>query len=139
MPTLLDALSARTPRQCDGRSLTPFIEGRSSESWREEAHWEFDFRDASDDTSERALGLALDECNLSVIRSARYKYVHFAGLPPLFFDLQTDPHEFHNLAGDRIHAPLVLEYVQKLISWRMKQEDQTLTHMMASPDGLIIR
>ena len=139
LPTLLGALDLTTPRQCDGRSLSALVTHGKTTSWRSEAHWEFDFRDASDDAAERALNLTLDECNLSVIRSARYKYVHFANLPPLFFDLQTDPHEFHNLANDRVHAPLVLQYAQKLISWRLKHEDQTLSHLMASADGLVER
>jgi len=139
LPTLLDALGAQIPRQCDGRALSTFLAHGKAPAWRSEAHWEFDFRDASDATAEGALGLTIDECNLSVIRSSRYKYVHFAGLPPLFFDLQTDPHEFKNLANDRVHAPLVLQYAQKLISWRQRHEDQTLTHMMATPDGLVSR
>ena len=40
------------------------------------------------------------------------KYVHFTNLPPLFFDLQTDPNEFVNLAGVPSYAPLMLEYAQ---------------------------
>lgn len=139
MPTLLDAIGAEIPRQCDGQALSSFLTRGKAQAWRHEAHWEFDFRDASDAAAERALGLTLDECNLSVVRSERYKYVHFANLPPLFFDLQTDPHEFHNLADDRVHAPLVLEYAQKLISWRQRHEDKTLTHMMATADGLVSR
>ena len=139
MPTLLDAIGAPMPRQCDGHSLSPFLSNGIAHGWWNEAHWEFDFRDASDATAERSLNLSLEECNLSVIRSARYKYVHFANLPPLFCDLQTDPHEFHNLAADRVHAPLVLEYAQKLISWRQRHEDRTLTHLMATPDGLVER
>ncbi len=139
MPTMLGALNAPVPRQCDGSALIPFLEGEGNTKWRHEAHWEYDFRDAGDDAAERTLGLTLDQCNLSVIRSQRYKYVHFANLPPLFFDLQTDPHEFHNLADDRLHAPLVLQHAQKLISWRLAHEDQTLTHMMATADGLLTR
>ena len=139
MPTLLDAFQAPIPRQCDGHALSPLFTPGDVPGWRKEAHWEFDFRDASDDASERALGLTFDECNLSVVRSERYKYVHFAGLPPLFFDLRTDPHEFHNLASDRIYAPLVLEYAQKLITWRLRHEDKTLTHMMATADGIVAR
>lgn len=139
MPTLLEAIGAPIPRQCDGRSLGAFIASGKAQSWRSEAHWEFDFRDAGDDSAERALGLTLDECNLSVIRSERYKYVHFANLPPLFFDLQADPHEFNNLAEDPAYARLVLRHAQKLISWRQRHEDQTLTHMIATSDGLLQR
>jgi len=139
MPTLLEAIGAPVPRQCDGRSLASFITHGKPSAWRSEAHWEFDFRDASDDAAERTLGIALDECNLSVIRSARYKYVHFANLPPLFFDLQSDPHEFKNLADDPAYASLILHHAQKLISWRQRHNDQTLTHMMATSDGLVER
>ncbi len=33
------------------------------------------------------------QCNLAVIRDASFKYVHFAGLPPLLFDLTKHPGE----------------------------------------------
>ena len=139
MPTLLNAIDAPIPRQCDGRSLVPFLSHGSPPNWRTEAHWEFDFRDASDDAAERALVLTLDECNLSVVRSERFKYVHFANLPPLFFDRATDPHEFNNLANDEAYAPFILQYAQKLLSWRQAHDDKTLTHMMATADGLVAR
>jgi hypothetical protein len=34
---------------------------------------------------------------------------------------------------------VALAYAQALISWRLRHEDQTLTHMMASPQGLVSR
>ncbi len=43
MPTLMDAIGAETPIQCDGRSLMPFLHGKASSNWRTQAHWEFDF------------------------------------------------------------------------------------------------
>ncbi len=64
---------------------------------------------------------------MNVIRDARYKYVHFTKLPPLFFDLERDPQEFENRAGDPAYLPLVLEYAQKMLSWRMNHDEQTLT------------
>jgi hypothetical protein len=57
----------------------------------------------------------------------------------LFFDLEKDPGEFVNLAGDASYAPIVLEYAQKLLSWRMNHDEQTLTHIMLSEDGPITR
>jgi len=68
-----------------------------------------------------------------------FKYVHFAALPPLFFDLENDPAELHNLAGDSSYAHLILEYAQKMISWRMINDERTLTHMMVGPSGVIER
>jgi len=137
---MLQAIGAEIPVQCDGISLAPFLDGASSpDKWRSEAHWEFDFRDPADDSAERELGLTMHQCTMNIIRGDRYKYVHFTSLPPLFFDLEKDPGEFVNLAGVAEYAPLVLEYAQKLLSWRMNHDEQTLTHITLSDDGPITR
>jgi arylsulfatase A-like enzyme len=139
LPTMMEAIGAPIPRQCDGLSLAPFLAGRDPAAWREEAHWEFDFRDVGDTTAEDAFGLTLHQCALNVVRGERYKYVHFTKLPPLFFDLQADPGETRNLADDPAHAPLVLAYAQRLLSWRMNHDEQTLTHLSLTESGPISR
>jgi len=140
LPTMMEAIGAAIPLQCDGRALSPFLAGAPAPAtWREEAHWEYDFRDAGDDDAERTFGLTMHQCALNVVRGERYKYVHFAGLPPLFFDLVADPGETRNLADDPAHAPRVLAYAQKLISWRMTHDEQTLTHLALTEDGPISR
>ena len=136
---ILDAFGAPIPGQCDGRSLSPFLAGEAPVAWRDEAHWEFDFRNPLDDTVERTLGLTMDQCALNVVRGERYKYVHFTKLPPLFFDLEADPGETRNLAADPAYAPVVLEYAQKLLSWRMNHDEQTLTHLTLTPNGPVSR
>jgi arylsulfatase A-like enzyme len=139
VPTILDWLGLPPPPQLDGRSLLSFLHGETPSGWREEAHWEYDFRDLRELEPERALGLASDQCALAVIRGARYKYVHFAALPPLFFDLQEDPDELHDRARDSAYQPLVLAHAQKLLSWRMAHEDRTLSHFHLGPGGLVCR
>ena len=139
MPTMLEAIGSPVPAQCDGLSLAPWLAGGAPKVWRDEAHWEFDFRDPSDDDAERNLGLTLHQCALNVVRGEHYKYVHFTKLPPLFFDLGSDPGETRNLAADPTYAPLVLEYAQKLISWRMNHDEQTLTHLALAGDGPVSR
>jgi arylsulfatase A-like enzyme len=140
MPTMLEAIGAPVPVQCDGLSLTPFLaEGSTPAAWRAEAHWEFDFRDPADDHVEAHLGLTLHQCAMNIIRGERYKYVHFTRLPPLFFDLEQDPHEMVNLAQQPAYLPLVLEYAQKLLSWRMNHDEQTLTHIALTEDGVVSR
>jgi arylsulfatase A-like enzyme len=140
LPTMMEAIGAPIPLQCDGRSLAPFVAGEPAPAtWREEAHWEYDFRDAGDDDAERAFGLTMHQCALNVVRGERYKYVHFTKLPPLFFDLAADPGETRNLADDPAHAPRVLAYAQKLLSWRMTHDEQTLTHLALTEDGPISR
>jgi arylsulfatase A-like enzyme len=139
MPTLIDLFDRQIPLQCDGLSLRPFLEGRKPERWRTEAHWEIDFRDVESGQPEKALGIRLHECNLAVIRDEWYKYVHFAALPPLFYDLRKDSDELHNLAGDPVYAGLVLTYAQKMISWRMVNDERTLTGKKVGPGGVMER
>ncbi|MBV9993098.1 MAG: alkaline phosphatase family protein [Alphaproteobacteria bacterium] len=140
MPTLLEALGLHVPVQCDGMALTPFLDGRGApRNWRTEAHWEFDFRNPANDAAERQLGLTLHQCSMNVIRGPRYKYVHFTKLPPLFFDLERDPNEFVDRSRDPDYLPLVLEHAQKLLSWRMNHDEQTLTHIALTDDGPVAR
>jgi arylsulfatase A-like enzyme len=139
LPTMLEAIGAPIPLQCDGMSLAPFLAGRAPPAWREEAHWEYDFRDVGDPTAEETFGLTMHQCLLNVVRGERYKYVHFTKLPALFFDLAADPGETRNLAGDPAHAPRVLAYAQKLLSWRMNHDEQTLTHLALTKDGVLAR
>jgi arylsulfatase A-like enzyme len=74
-----------------------------------------------------------------VVRDERYKYVHFTKLPALFFDLEADPGENRNLANDPAHAPLVLEYAQKLLSWRMNHDERGLGHLTLTESGVVAR
>jgi len=139
MPTILEWLGGEIPRAVDGHSLLPFCRGETPDGWRTEAHYEFDFRDLYYSKPESQLGLHMDECSLSVIQDAHYKYVHFQSLPPLFFDLTEDPGEFHNLARDPAYHDRMLSYAGKMLSWRMRYAERSLTHFAATPDGLLAR
>lgn len=136
MPSILDWLGGEAPRACDGRSVVPFLNGERPANWRTELHYEYDFRDVHYSQPERVLGLSMDQSSLCVVQDEHYKYVHFAALPPLFFDLRTDPHQFVNLAQDPAYAALLRDYAQKALSWRLTHADRTLTHFRSSPHGL---
>ncbi|HYM33589.1 MAG TPA: alkaline phosphatase family protein [Candidatus Cybelea sp.] len=136
VPTILEWLGLPIPRQCDGRSLLPFCTGPAPSDWRNEVHYEFDFRDVFYSKPEAELGIGMDECSLAVVQDEDYKYVHFAALPPLFFDLRNDPGQFRNLAADPAYAGKMRDYAQKMLSWRLTHADRTLTHYRATPRGL---
>lgn len=140
-PTLMDLFGAPIPRQCSGRSLLPFLTGQTPRKWRTEVHWEADFRlmDTAEgyDPPDEALGIDREDCYFSSIRDEQYKYVHFAGLPPLFFDLQNDPDELLNLAEHPDYSERVLEYAQKMLTWRMKNEEPMMTHLFVGLDGVV--
>lgn len=136
MPTMLEWLGGAVPRACDGASLLPFLDGPAPAGWRDALHYEYDFRDVHYSQPERDLGVGMDESSLCVIQDARWKYVHFAALPPLLFDLQADPHQLHDLAAEPSHAATVRDCAQRMLSWRMRHADRTLTHFRSTPAGL---
>ena len=138
MPTILAWLGVGIPAQCDGRSLLPFLHGRAPERWRTEAHMELDFRTGphTGHDIEAALGLEPDECQICIVRGERWKYVHFASLAPLLFDLHNDPWEMHDLAGDAAHQGVILQMAQKMLSWRIRQQEHVLSNLHLGPNGM---
>ena len=139
MPTILEWLGLPVPRQCDGRSLLPFVEQGAPADWRTEVHYEFDFRDVFYSKPETSLGIPMDKCSLAVVQDEAFKYVHFAALPPLFFDLKQDPGQFVNRAGDPAYAGRMGEYAAKMLDWRLGFAERTLTGYRATPRGLEVR
>jgi len=73
------------------------------------------------------------------VQDENYKYVHFAALPPLFFDLKADPGQFVNRATDPAYAGRLVEYAQKMLDWWLGYADRTLTGYRATPRGLEVR
>ena len=136
MPTMLDWLGAAIPHAADGRSVLPFVRGETPAGWRTELHYEYDFRDIHYSRPETALGLGMEDASLCVVQDADGKYIHFAALPPLFFDLKADPNQFHNRAADPAYAERVRDYAQRALSWRLRHADRTLTQYRSTPGGL---
>jgi len=136
MPTILDWLGLERPDQCDGQSLLPFVRGEEPARWRQFASFEMDFRDVVHGRHEALIGLDSHDCNFAVIREERFKYVHFAGLPPLLFDLQADPHETRNLAEHPSYRDRRLAMAEALLAHRQRHAKQSLTDMLVTYDGL---
>lgn len=135
-PTISEIAGLEIPVQCQGNSLVPFLSGATPDGWRTEVHWEFDFRGVvGGQTGAKGLGLSLEQCCLAVVRDERGKYVHFPGLPPVYFDLVEDPHEMVNLANDPTRSTDVLSYAQRLIDWQLTSVDQSYANLLASPMG----
>lgn len=137
MPTILDWLDLPIPLQCDGRSLLGLVRGEVPDHWRDAAFWEWDFRDPIGGFAESILGLTMDQCSLSCLRDEHGKYVHFTGLPPLFYDLDRDPDEMVDRADDPAYAATVLGYAQRMLSLRMEHVEQTLTGLVVTAAGVL--
>lgn len=120
-PTILETLGCPIPDRVQGLSLRDQVVG-ATEVGRSEINYEKDFRPAK--------GIDPDRCLLWVLRDAAYKYVHFAdpSMPPRLYDLTNDPDELVDVANDPEKRDVVLDCCQRLLRWRMENEDQRMEH-----------
>ncbi|KQV15302.1 hypothetical protein ASC97_31370 [Rhizobium sp. Root1203] len=136
LPTVLQATGLSIPPNADGESLLPWLSGESPSGWRDAAHWSTDFADLKTCSTQKAFGLLPDRCSLHVVRTERFKYVRFAGMEPVLFDLRDDPFELVNRAGDPGLAALEREGTDRLLDLRIRHEDRTLSGVQAVDGGL---
>lgn len=137
MPTLMEAMGMDAHAYLDGRALTPFLKGEEPASWRDAAHWEHDFRSVGSGKTEAHFGIDSRGLNLAVIRTDRFKYVHFGGgLPPVLFDLEKDPAETRNVANEPDYLTTRLEMAERLLEWRARHLDQSLALSALTKDGV---
>lgn len=117
-PTLLEWAGVAPPSGWQAQSLVPALQGQP---WagRERVY------------AEQAGDVALTGAGLfTMIRDARYKAMHITGSDEgQLFDLQTDPHEVHNLWGDSGHAAQRQRLMSELLQWRMQSSLQTMNLM----------
>ena len=139
MPTMLDWLGVAMPSACDGTSLIPFLEGAPPAGWRDAVCWEFDVRGGFPSPNSPPFGLSVADGAMCAMRTDAWKYVSFAGLPPLLYDLRADPNESRNVAEHPDYAPLRLAAAERMLRWRMQHADKGLTGFGATPAGLVGR
>jgi len=89
-PTILDLAGVTIPKEMQGRSLVPFVQGRRPNNWRRDFFYEH-----------HTMTKVIPE--VEGVRNERWKYVRWVTTLPLFeelFDLKSDPEELNNLASD---------------------------------------
>jgi arylsulfatase A-like enzyme len=151
-PTICQFIEADVPLQVDGWSLSPFLRGEPApEHWRSTAHFEWSFSDPANQLAEKAFGIPMSHCALAVSRGPEYKFVQFAAspdlLPPLLFDLRTDPGQVHDLLGADTSAEgreggevsaAAWNASQELVQWYMRSAERTLSGSFLHPErGLV--
>ena len=128
-PTFSEFFGLEIPRQCEGHSLLPLLkETGSLASLNEAVFWEYCFMDYWNGEMEEKFGLRPKDCLVNVMRDRKYKFVYQNRIGPLLFDLESDPHEMNDLARRKTSVPVLLEYFQKMLEWRIRTEEKTLTH-----------
>lgn len=115
-PTFLAALGHPWPREwLEGDSLEPLLHGRPGQ-WRKDmavAENTFAFRDSV----RLPIGAPVDRCNMTMVRTREWKYVHVDGLRPMLFDLVGDPQELQDLGASAAHADVRERMQRRLLDW----------------------
>jgi arylsulfatase A-like enzyme len=133
-PTICEAMDLEVPAQCDGLPLTSFLSGESPLWWREEAHWEYDWRWEYIPFGPHPWpwDRRLESKHLSVSRSDSLAYVQFDDGNWRCFDLASDP----TWRTEVTDSAVVLERAQAMLTWRSKHADRTLTDMLLINGGM---
>lgn len=107
MPTVLDMAGVEVPDTVDGLSLLPHTRGERPD-WRSEIHGEHVHFAQS----------------LQWVTDGRRKYLWASarGIEQ-FFDLETDPHELHDLIDDPDRAAEVEQWRQRLVGYLTDREE----------------
>ena len=118
VPTFLTALGLPAARErIEGVSLLPLTRAEVTPAWRDHVVSELDYgyREAR-----RTLGRAPDQCRAWMVRTERWKYVHWQGFRPQLFDLAADPDEFDDIGNDVGHEAVRAEMRERLLAWFMR-------------------
>ena len=126
VPTLLEVYGGTSvPHVLDGLSLRPLLFGEQPRDWRNAVVCEYDF---SFQESRIELQVKPRDAWMRMIFDGRWKYVLFENYPPMLFDLETDPQEFHDLGASEAseHAAARARLHEALFKWA-RQPRQRVT------------
>ena len=117
--TFIEAAGGEVPGHVvEGRSLMPWLRGETPEGWREVAVSEYDY---SVTPMRGTVGVSDEDARLFMVFDGRWKLVHAeGGLPPMLFDLKSDPDEFHDLGRSPGHATELDRLYGHLHRWSLR-------------------
>lgn len=124
-PTFIEALGADAQTQShrlEGRSLLPFLHGRSPADWRTFAISEYDYSIAP---AAVKLGVEPRDARLFMVCDKRWKYMHAMGFRPMLFDMEADPQELVDLGAAPAHEPVRARMAQALFDWSLRNAQRT--------------
>jgi len=115
LPTVLDFANLPIPRVLPGKSLKLLVTGQPIPSWRDHLITETGFSRNAGHSG--VFG--------RMVRSDRFKYIVYSEgeNPEQLFDMQTDPGEMKNLAGDPNHRAVLEDHRHKLKAWMVQTND----------------
>lgn len=123
VPTILEALNLPAASHVvEGRSLVPLLHGQGVSDWREAAISELDY---SFRAARHVLGKGPADCRGWMVRTERWKYVHWQGMRPQLFDMLHDPDELVDLGDVPGHEAVRADMAQRLLDWSLRRKTRT--------------
>ncbi len=135
VPTLLELAGIAIPFGCQGRSLVPLLRGKTA-GHRDEIHGEVCYpwmrsgsttfeafrRTYAEAQTKRGEMVTAPPYNVpgdytKCVRTARWKYIWFGDGFEELYDLEADPAESRNRAGEAALAPVLQELRLRLMEW----------------------
>lgn len=114
-PTFLDYCGGKAKSHIlEGRSLLPLLHNAPGAPWRRYAISEYDY---GRDLARLKLDLPLADCRLYMVTDGRFKLIYGEGVPPMLFDLESDPQELRDLGTDPASASTVERLRGALFHW----------------------
>ncbi|MNX87881.1 Choline-sulfatase [compost metagenome] len=116
VPTVLDSLGLPQPPQwLEGSSLMPLVNGAAGARSKDFVVCENSY--AFRDDVRLPTGRPVESCHMTMLRTQRWKYIHYEGLPSQLFDLAHDPQELIDLGTRPEHAGVREEMQARLFDW----------------------
>jgi arylsulfatase A-like enzyme len=120
-PKPTESLGGTVPtHQVEGRSLLPLLLPSRAAASRDYVVSEGDYA-YRDFVRARTLQ-PVDGCRMFMLRSERWKYLHYEGLPPQLFDMREDPMELRDLGREPGLARLREQHAGLLFDWLRKRQ-----------------
>ena len=111
-PTFTELAGARADPGLTGRSLLPFLRGRTPPSWRDEIHTQCN-------------GVELYYTQRSVM-TRDWKYVYNGFDDDELYDLRSDPHEMRNLASDPAWEAVKRRMCRRMWRFACREQDSAM-------------
>jgi arylsulfatase A-like enzyme len=131
-PTFLEAAGLPVPADMQGRSLLPVLRGRAPADWRTSMYYRY-YHDPGHHNTRAHYG----------VRTQTHKLIHYWKKDQWeLFDLVNDPHEMHNLYGERGHEAIAASLKAELLRLKraMRDDDQFASQQPADGvDGSVAR
>lgn len=118
VPTFVEYAGGTVARErIEGQSLTHILRSpETPDGWRTFAVSETDY---SERGARALLDLEPNHCRATMIRSDKWKYVHYVGFPEQLFDMENDPNELNDLGINSEYESVRAEMRNYLLNWRL--------------------